>query len=116
MPFFSDFLYPELRNVALPERYRRLRQARQTPLDALELFGMAAGLVVVTALTRYAGAELDASGRFAAALANFAIAVPLLALCLGPFHVRRVRRGLRRNQENDGKTQPDTHADQRPDY
>lgn len=116
MPFFFDFLYPELRGVSAEERRRRLREARQVPLEAIELFGMAAGLVVVTALTRYAGAELDASSRFAAALVNFAIAVPLLALCLGPFHVRRVRRGLRRNQENDGKAQPDIHADERPDY
>lgn len=111
MPFFSDFPYPELRGSTALERARRLKLARQTPLDAIELFGMAGGLVAVTGLTRYAGAELDAADRLLAALANFAVALPLLALFLGPFHVRRMRRGLReyatRNDSAGPASQPD---------
>lgn len=103
MSFFTEFLYPELRRVAAADRIRRLRLARQAPLDAIELFGMAAGLVAVTALTRYAGAGLDATGRFATALANVLIALPLLVLVLGPFHVRRIRRGLRESLKENGK-------------
>lgn len=109
MSRFTDFLFPELRELPADVRLRRLDQARQTPLDALELFGMAAGLVVVTALTRYAGDSLDAASRMAAALANFAVALPLLVLILGPFHVRRLRRGLRDKREERDKSQPDTH-------
>lgn len=106
MPFFSDFLYPELHGLPVAERASRLRLARQIPFDAIELFGMAAGLVVVTALTRYAAEGLDAMGRVVVALANFAIALPLLALCLGPFYVRRVRRGLRSGEQKNNQTQP----------
>jgi hypothetical protein len=92
---FQQFLYPELRLFAPEERVSALEAARATPFDALELFGMAAGVVLVTALTRYAGTELDAMQRFAAGTLNFLIALPLLALAVGPFLVRRVRRGLR---------------------
>lgn len=95
MSHFQQILYPELRLFAPEERARALAAARETPFDALELFGMAAGVALVTALTRYAGAELDAMQRFAAGTLNFVIALPLLALAVGPFFVRRVRRGLR---------------------
>ena len=88
-------LLPELRRFPAAERGSALRAARDTPLDMLELLGMAAGLVVVTALTRYVLPDGEAATRFAAVLLNFAVAVPLLALVLGPFHLRRLRRGLR---------------------
>lgn len=88
-------LLPELRLVPAAEQDQALRSAGDTPLDLVELLGMAAGLVLVTALTRYAVSDLTLSTRFAAALANFAVALPLLALFLGPFHLRRLRRGLR---------------------
>ena len=90
-----ELAVPELRRFAAGERARALRSARSTPLDALELVGMLAGLVLVTALTRYVvphGADVP---RVVAAILDFAVALPLLALCLGPFHVRRLRRGLR---------------------
>ena len=61
----------------------------------LELAGMAAARVVVTALTRYSLADTNIAARLGATLVNFVIAVPLLAACLGPFHLRRLRRGLR---------------------
>lgn len=92
---FQDILYPELRSFAPEARAGALRDARATPFDTLELFGMAAGVVAITALTRYAGPELAAGQRFAAGLLNFLVALPLLALALGPFFIRRVRRGLR---------------------
>ena len=88
-------MLPELRGFPAAERGSALRTARDTPLDMLELLGMAAGLVVVTALTRYVLPDGEAATRFAAVLLNFAVAVPLLALVLGPFHLRRLRRGLR---------------------
>lgn len=99
-----DFFYPELRGLRGRERERALEQARDTPFDMLELLGMAGSLVVVTALTRYGTAELDMAERFGAALFNFAIALPLLALCLAPFLVRRTRRGLRERGQREVRT------------
>ncbi|HEU5295753.1 MAG TPA: hypothetical protein VFU71_13310 [Burkholderiaceae bacterium] len=88
-------LLPELRSFSPAEQAQALKAARDTPLDMLELLGMAAGLVLVTALTRYALPSGDASTRAGAMVLNFVFALPLLALFLGPFHVRRLRRGLR---------------------
>lgn len=90
-----DLLYPELRGLHAAHRRRALQRARGTPFDMLELLGMAGALVLVTALTRYGTAGLDVAERFGAALLNFAVALPLLALTLAPFLVRRTRRGLR---------------------
>ena len=88
-------LLPELRQFPAVEQDGALKAARDTELDMLELLGMAAGLVAVTALTRYSVADPGMSSRFGAAVLNFALAMPLLAVFLGPFHVRRLRRGLR---------------------
>ena len=88
-------LLPELRQFPEPERDGALRRARRTALDVAEFVGMAMGVMVVTALTKYSVPEGSTSSRFALALLNVAVAVPLLVLVLGPFHVRRLRRGLR---------------------
>lgn len=88
-------LLPELRDVPEPEKASALRKARDTDLDVPELLGIAVAVVAVTALTQYSLAGASAWSRLAALLANFALAVPLLALCAGPFHLRRLRRGLR---------------------
>jgi hypothetical protein len=88
-------LLPELKRFAPSEREQVLARARQTPLEALELAGMAAGLVVVTALTKFAVTEPAVASRLTAALLNFAVALPMLVAVLGPLHLRRLRRGLR---------------------
>jgi hypothetical protein len=95
-------LLPELRKFPAAEQDEALNAARHTALDVIELVGMAAGLVVVTALTRYTVADAHMSTRFAATLLNFVVAVPLLALILGPFQVRRMRRGLRERLRGRG--------------
>lgn len=97
-------LLPELREFPAPEQDAALRTARDTPLDLLELLGMAFGLVLVTAGTRFGAAGLGLAERFAGTLANFVLALPLLALCLGPFHLRRLRRGLRQQLDARGRT------------
>ena len=88
-------LLPEIRQFPDAERDGALRRARGTALDLVELLGMAAALVCVTGLTRYALPDASMSTRFAATLLNAAVALPLLALTLGPLHLRRLRRGLR---------------------
>lgn len=94
MKVLESLLYPQLNAFAAEERQRALRAARATAFDVIELIGIAAGLVFVTAITRYRLAWENFTEGFLAALGNFAVALPLLLLCVGPFMVRRVRRGL----------------------
>jgi hypothetical protein len=95
-------LLPELRRLAPAARAAALARARQTPLDALELVGMALGLIAVTALTKLVvPADPTLATRLAMALLSFAVAAPLLLLTLGPFHLRRLRRGLRAELSRD---------------
>jgi len=107
MTWFDALLYPQLRSFSEKDRQHALRKAKSTPFDVIELLGMALGLVLVTALTRYQTSSLNDVERVAAILLNFAVAVPLLVLFVGPFLVRRVRRGLetelakRRGPEKD---------------
>jgi hypothetical protein len=98
-------LLPELRQFPAAEQDAALRAARKRPLDLLELVGMAAGLVAVTALTRYAVPDSGPTAwlRLALAVGNFVVAVPLLAAFLGPFHIRRLRRGLREQLQQKGR-------------
>jgi hypothetical protein len=88
-------LLPELKRFPPAERNQVLKTARQTPLEALELAAMAAGLVAVTALTKLAISAPDMASRLEGALLNFAVALPMLVAVLGPVHLRRVRRGLK---------------------
>jgi hypothetical protein len=92
-------LLPELRRFPPREQADALKRAGETELDILELLGVAFGLVMVTVATRYALPDQSLSSRFAAALLNFIVALPLIALMVAPFHVRRLRRGLRARLE-----------------
>ena len=89
------WLFPELHRLPSDERDGALRCAARSPLDIIELLGIAAGLVAVTALTRYTTLELSLAQRLGMVVANCVVAFPLLAVAVAPFHVRRVRRGLR---------------------
>jgi hypothetical protein len=99
-----SLFYPELAAFPAAERPGVLRRARAAPLEAVELALIAAALVAVTALTRYGVAEFAFTDRLVAALANFAVALPLLAGMVGPVLVRRTRRGLR--AESDRRASP----------
>lgn len=88
-------LLPELRQFPESEREQALKRARETALDLVELVCMALGLVAVTALTKFGAPDPSMASRFGLALINFALAMPLLVAALGPFHLRRLRRGLR---------------------
>lgn len=93
-------LLPELKQFPPDSRSVALQRARQTPLDVIEFVGMAVGLVAVTALTKYSLPDLSMASRFALALINFGVALPLLLVVLGPFHLRRLRRGLRKQLQS----------------
>ena len=88
-------LLPELGQFPPRDQAKALKTAHETDLDIFELLGVAFGLVLVTAATQYVLPDRSLPSRFAAALINFIIAVPLIALAVAPFHIRRLRRGLR---------------------
>ena len=88
-------LLPELARFEPGDQRQRLHEARQTAFDVIELLGIAFGLILVTAATRYVLPDFDFATRAIAALLNFLVAFPLLCLAVGPFYLRRLRRGLR---------------------
>jgi len=96
-------LLPELRRFPAAEQDHVLRTARDSALDLVELLGMAAALVLVTALTRHGPAAPDLAGRAIGALLDAALAAPLLVLFLGPFHLRRLRRGIHEQLREQGR-------------
>jgi hypothetical protein len=91
----ENLLYPELRPYGRGDRDRLLKEASNTQFDLLEWLGILVGLVVVVGISRYSAAGLGIADRIAIAAANLLIALPLLVLTVGPFLVRRKRRGLR---------------------
>ena len=99
MPTLSQRLglacHPELRSLPESARLAALERARDTRFDLVELVGMTAGLALVTAVTSYSADGLSVSMRVARGIANMVVALPLLALTLGPFLWRRTRRGVR---------------------
>ena len=96
MHALESLLYPQLNAFPAEERASALRHARETAFDVVELIGIAAGLVLVTAITRYQLGPTNGADGFLSAIVNFVVAVPLLVVFVGPFLVRRVRRGLDR--------------------
>lgn len=94
MLWLENFLYPRLLQFPVEERANALRKAREQPLDVIELIGIAAGLILATALTRYLSLDWKIATRVGVALFTFVMALPILSALVAPFLVRRVRRGL----------------------
>jgi hypothetical protein len=81
-----------------------MKRASEEPIEFLEWIGMLLGLVLTVSMTRYATNDLEFGARLALAYANFLLAVPMLAVLIGPFLIRRKRRGLRAfMRENSGR-------------
>jgi len=87
-------IYPELEQIPAAERWEAFRKANLCDFDGIELAGMAFGLIATTALTRFA-ASATVAGYLVELLACVFLAIPLLTALVGPFLVRRARRGLR---------------------
>jgi uncharacterized membrane protein YidH (DUF202 family) len=94
-------LAPELRRLPPAHRAAALRRARTTALDSLELVGMGVALVAVTMFTRQAMPDGVGGTRTAVLVLELLVAAPMLLLALGPFHIRRLRRGLRQQLERE---------------
>ena len=93
--WLEDLLLPELRQIAPHHREPAMKRASEQPIEFLECVGMLLGLVLTVSMTRYATTDLEFGARLALAYANFLLAVPMLAVLIGPFLIRRKRRGLR---------------------
>lgn len=94
----ENLVYPELVTYGRRDRARLLKEASKEPFDFLEWIGIFAALGFVVSLTRYSVAGFSLADRFAVMLANFLLAIPLLVLTVGPFLVRRTRRGLQKRR------------------
>ena len=91
----ENLLYPDLRPYGRSDRDRLLREAAKTSFDTLEWIGILLALALVAVLTRYSAVDFNAFDRLVAGMVNFVAAALLLAITVGPFLVRRTRRGLR---------------------
>ena len=97
-----DTLRQGLQTIALPrlaelppgEREKAAEQARQAEFDATERIGIVAGVVLTAYLLRFDPAQVQAMSLPLRYLVQFIAALPLLALLVGPFMLRRTRRGL----------------------
>lgn len=84
--------YPQLRGLPPAQWEGVLNRARDTPFDAIEWIGIVTGLAFVTYALRSGGGE--AESLFTLFLGQFVLALPLLVAFVGPFLLRRTRRGL----------------------
>ena len=87
-------VYPALRKLPREEWDQALKQAREANFDTVEWIGLLAGIAFVTYLLRFdvdQGTAVSLPVRY---LIQFLAAVPLLVLVVGPFYLRRTRRGL----------------------
>lgn len=85
-------LFPRLREWPVQEWPGVLAKARQVEFDRVEQIATLAGVILVAWQVKPAS-SVGASALFAYLL-QFALLAPLLLLVLGPFFVRRIRRGL----------------------
>ena len=86
-------VYPELRNIAPALWPEALRQARAAELDVAERVGVVASIAIATYLLQWVD---DGSWSVLSHyLAQFILALPLLAVLVSPWLLRRTRRVLR---------------------
>lgn len=98
-------LLPELRQFPQEEQVAALKLARDCELEPLELVGMAVWLVPVVTLAKYIlGKASLGEDAFATLVMNVLVVVPLLVALFAPIHIRRLRRGLRKQLTRQGRT------------
>lgn len=88
--------YPRLRALPPEQRAAALAEAQAGEFDVVEWIGMVGGTAAVTGLLRLGGEQLAAHPLPLVYFVQFVLALPALALAVGPFFVRRTRRGIER--------------------
>ena len=90
------WLYPRLREVR-PEAWEStLSSARDADLETAEWVGIIGGIALVAWLLGSEHFAFVPLAPFILHLLRFVLALPLLALVVGPIYLRRNRRGLDR--------------------
>ena len=84
--------YPQLRAVPPNQWELVLARARDTPFDLIEWAGILAGVVFTAFVLRVSAGDPGALLLFY--LGQYVLALPLLIILVGPFYLRRTRRGL----------------------
>lgn len=90
------WLYPGLRELPPAERKPVLEQAREIDFDWLEWGGIVGGSAFVAWLLHFDYSALAPQMLMVIPVLQYVLALPLLAIVVGPFYVRRTRRGLDR--------------------
>lgn len=96
-------IFPKLRKWPIPEWPNILGKAKEIEFDQFERIGTMAGVILVAMLVKPAP-SFDTTA-VAVFLGQFLFLGPLLTLALGPFFVRRIRRGitLQANERSDSE-------------
>ena len=84
--------YPQLRSFPDGQWECVLQRASSTPFDLIERAGIVAGVVLASLALRPLAA--GPGPALVLYVAQFALALPLLFVLVGPFFLRRTRRGL----------------------
>jgi hypothetical protein len=85
---------PRLLELPALDRDQALEQARSIDFDTSERVGIVVGVVLTAYLLRFDPAQVQAMSLPLRYLVQFIAALPLLGLLVGPFLLRRTRRGL----------------------
>lgn len=91
---FLIWMLPRLPELSEHEWDAVLKRIRETEFDTIEWLGVMAGVVFITYFLRFdpeIAATISPVMRY---LVQFVAAFPLLVLIVGPFYLRRLRRGL----------------------
>lgn len=91
-------LYPQLRAFPMDAWESVLARARHSDFDVQEWIGIVGGVCLVAWLLGQGVVPVDMASRFLGYLLQFVLALPLLIVVVGPFYVRRTRRGLERER------------------
>lgn len=86
--------YPELRRLPLAQWNEALKLARKTEFDLIERVGILAAIAAVAYLLRQEAQQAAALSLPVRYLAQFLAATLLIVPAVGPFYLRRTRRGL----------------------
>jgi hypothetical protein len=101
--------YPALRQLPPAQWSQALKRSRNTNFDAIESIGVLAGIALVTYLLQFDAYQAAALALPVRYLIQFLAAMPLLVLFVGPFYLRRTRRGLDQEiqrRHGSGASQP----------
>jgi cation transport ATPase len=90
------WLYPRLREVPPATWESMLGKARDTDFEMREWIGVIGGLALVAWLVEAKVSVFTTQAGFIAHLLQFVLALPVMAVLIGPIYLRKTRRGLDR--------------------